>query len=118
MESIKRHNQRGLIMIIYREPVGGIGLVVDEKIIKKLLKLELIGDVEDSEDIQYALEELNIQSAKKIVNIDDTIYVLIAGDNLDEIITNSAKFTFDVYSKLDIQYNFKDLKPIADIYAY
>lgn len=105
-------------MTVYREPVGGIGLVVDEKIVKKLLKLDLISDVEDSEDIQYALEELNIQSVKKIVNIEYTIYILITGDNLDEIITNSAKFTFDVYSKLDIQYNFKDLKPIADIYTY
>lgn len=105
-------------MTVYREPVGGIGLVVDEKIIKKLLKLDLISDVEDSEDILWVLEDLEIQSAKKIVYVDDTIYILIAGNNLDEIITNSAKFTFDVYSKLDIQYNFKDLKPIADIYTY
>lgn len=105
-------------MTVYREPVGGIGLVVDEKIIKKLLKLDMIGEEWNNEDVLWALEDLEIQSAKKIIYVDDTVYILIAGDNLDEIITNSVKFTFDVYSKLDIQYNFKDLKPIADIYTY
>lgn len=105
-------------MTVYREPIGGIGLVVDKKIIKKLLKLDLISDVEDNEDIRYALLDLCLNGAEEVKVCDGTVYILIAGKNLDEIITNSAKFTFDVFSKLDIQYNFKDLKPIADIYTY
>jgi len=105
-------------MTVYREPIGGIGLVVDGKIIKKLLKLDLISDVEDNEDIRYALLDLDLNGAEEVKVCDGAVYILIAGNNLDEIITNSAKFTFDVYIKLDIQYNFRDLKPIADIYTY
>lgn len=105
-------------MTVYREPIGGIGLVVDEKIIKKLLKLDMIGEEWNNEDVRYALLDLCLNGAEEVKVCEGTVYILIAGDNLDEIITNSAKFTFDVYSKLDIQYNFKDLKPIADIYTY
>ena len=100
--------------------VGGIGIELTEEIRNKLIEKGLFTQDEWDEDEYGCLETINLPysvAGDGNYGGDDRYYLLVHGDNLEEIIKNEQEFRNHL-QRLGIQLDQKDLIVISDLHVW
>ena len=106
-------------MSVDYDGVGGIGILLTDEIIEKLMDGNLFTKEEWDNDKYECVERLNVsyQTAGNAYSGDTHFYLLVEGSTLAEINYNADEFINWLVNNLGFNIDYNDLMVISDIYV-
>lgn len=100
------------------DSVGGIGILVDDRIVNAFISAGKFTQAEWEYDAGDCINSLKLPygTAGNAYAGEFRYYIFVDGDSLAEIISNANTFISTMYS-LGVDLTYEDLKVISDIYV-
>lgn len=100
--------------------VGGIGILVDDDMVKKFIAAGVFTEEEWDECAGECMETVGVlfqEAGSACYGGDGRHYFFVKGDTLSEILENEGQFFRDLF-KYGITVSRKDLKVVSDIHIW